>query len=86
MNILKQKTLDKTELLQIGNHLFFITALLFVAHQNTLHPAQVRSEVPIIAQALNLQPRLPPPGYDPDQMTGEEVDVTIRPEFTLRLE
>jgi len=84
MNILKKKHLDKAELLQIGNHLFFITAMLFVAHQNMLHPAPVRSEVPMIAQALNMQPRTPPPAYDPDQMSGEEIDFSIRPESSIR--
>lgn len=84
MNILKRNNVDKTELVQIGNHLFFITAMLFVAHQNMLHPAPLRSEVPMIAQALNLQPRTPPPTIDPDQVSGEEVDLSIRPEFFVR--
>lgn len=86
MNILKPKQLDKTELLQIGNHLFFITAMLFVMHQNTLHPAPAYSEVPMIAQALNMQPHTPPPTYDPEQMSGEEIDLSIRPEFFVRPE
>lgn len=71
---------DKRELAQVANHLFFITAFLFVAHQNALHPAETRAEVPMIAQALHFQPRLPPPGFDPEQMSNEEIDWSIRPE------
>lgn len=69
------KSLDRNERLQVLNHAFFITAFLFVAHQNVLTPQQVKAEVPIIAQALLLQPRTPPPGYDPEQTSGEEFDL-----------
>lgn len=71
---------DRRELAKVANHLFFITAFLFVAHHNTLHPAQPHVEVVMIAQALNFQPRTPPPGFDPDQVMQEEIDWSIRPE------
>lgn len=80
MHKIKTQIRDKRELAQVANHLFFITAFLFVAHQNTLHPAETRVEVPMIAQALNFQPRTPPPGFDPDQVMNEEIDWSIRPE------
>lgn len=69
------KSLDRNERLQVLNHAFFITAFLFVAHQNVLTPQQVNAEAPMIAQALQLQPRTPPPGYDPEQMNSEEFDL-----------
>jgi hypothetical protein len=80
MHKIKTRIRDKRELAQVANHLFFITAFLFVAHQNSLHPAQMRVEAPMIAQALNFQPRTPPPGFDPDQVMNEEIDWSIRPE------
>lgn len=75
MKHLSLKSLDRTERLQVLNHAFFITAFLFVAHQNVLTPEQVNAEVPMIAQALQLQPRTPPPGYDPEQTSSEELDL-----------
>lgn len=80
LKIEKLKRLSQRELMQLANHVFFITAFLFVAHQNTLHPEPVRTEVPMIAQALHFQPRTPPPAYDADQLTNDEVDWSIRPE------
>ena len=83
MNMMQKldiRTLDRRELLQVLNHLFFITAFLFVAHQNTLHPERTYAEVPMIAQALHFHPRTPPPGFDPDQVMQEEIDWSIRPE------
>ncbi len=73
--------LDRSDLSQIANHLFFMTALAFVAHQNILNTPAARAETPLVAQALHLQPRTPPPAFDPDQMsTGEEFDLSVRPE------
>ncbi len=63
-----------SEWLQTANHLFFIVALLFVAQQNALTAEAARSQAPFIAQALNLQPRTPPPAYDPDQLSVDELD------------
>ncbi|MGL1832211.1 hypothetical protein ACKVEX_01245 [Rhodocyclaceae bacterium SMB388] len=81
MKHLSLKSLDRTERLQVLNHAFFITAFLFVAHQNVLTPQQVNAEVPMIAQALQMQPHTPPPGYDPDQMSSEELDLRDLPDL-----
>ncbi len=73
---------DKRELLQVANHLSFMTIFLFmVMHQNALHPEQRHAEVPMIAQALHLQPHTPPPGMDPEQVSSEEIDLSVRPEM-----
>lgn len=77
---LKTQIQDRRELAQAANHLFFMTAFLFVAHQNVLHPDKPYAEVPMIAQALHFQPRTPPPGFDPDQVINEDIDWSIRPE------
>ncbi len=90
MKRLTLKTLDTRERLQVLNHLFFITAFLFVAHQNVLQARPAPAiEAPLIAQALNYQPRTPPPGMDVDQMSGEELDLSVRPDMfshELRIE
>ncbi|HRP24979.1 hypothetical protein [Thauera sp.] len=71
----RKPTAERTDLLQIANHVFFMTALLFVAHQNALNADVLRSQTVFVAQALNLQPRTPPPGFDPDEMTLDALDV-----------
>lgn len=70
----RQPTTERTDLLQIANHVFFMTALLFVAHQNALNADVLRSQTVFVAQALNLQPRTPPPGFDPDEMSLDALD------------
>lgn len=82
MKRLSLKTLDNRERLQVLNHLFFITAFLFVANHNVLQvrPGPV-AEAPLLAQTLNYLPRTPPPGMDPDQMSGEEIDLSVRPDM-----
>lgn len=73
---------DKRELLQSANHLFFMTGFMFMAiHQNVLHPEKAHVEVPMVAQALHFQPRMPPPGMDPEQINNEEIDWSARPEM-----
>lgn len=69
--------------LRIANHFFLATAALFVIHQNVFRPAPEPVEVPVIAQAVRLQPQLPPPGFDPDQSYGEGPDLSVRPEERL---
>jgi hypothetical protein len=68
-------TAEPTDLLQIANHVFFMSALLFIAHQNALNTDVVRSQTAFVAQALNLQPRTPPPGFDPDEMALDGLDI-----------
>lgn len=70
----RQSSGERTDLLQLANHVFFMTALLFVAHQNALTTDVVRSQTAFVAQALNLQPRTPPPGFDPDEMVLDGLD------------
>lgn len=75
MKLLQLKTLDRRELQKVVNHAFFASAaLLFVAQQAVLHPAPASAEGSMIAQALNLQPRTPPPTYDLDQLSGNEIE------------
>lgn len=67
--------LDRRAKLKLANHVFFATAAsLFVAHQTVLNPEEKAVEVPVVAQALNYQPQIPPPGVDPDQLTVDEID------------
>lgn len=75
MNVLPQDP-RRLERMRRANHLFFATAMLFVVHQNVLHPEPARSEVPMIAQASHLQPKTPPPGYDPDSVNVEEAELS----------
>lgn len=75
MNIDKRQLPQRSDLLQVANHFFFATALLFVAHQNALHDETGRTLPLFVAQASSLQPHTPPPGFDPDEMSVEEVDL-----------
>jgi hypothetical protein len=69
--------------LRLTNHFFLLTAAMFVIHQNAIRPAPPLVEVPVIAQAVQYQPQTPPPGFDPEQMTQDEIDLSIRPEERL---
>lgn len=83
MKLPRLHALDPRKRRSLANHLFFASAAcLFVIHQHVLKPEAVAETAPFVAQALNAQPRTPPPGYDPDQMSGEEyeLDLSIRPE------
>ncbi|PKO56582.1 MAG: hypothetical protein CVU28_02440 [Betaproteobacteria bacterium HGW-Betaproteobacteria-21] len=80
MNIDKRQLPQRSELLQVANHFFFATALLFVAHQNMLHGDTGRTQPLFVAQASSLQPQTPPPGFDPDEMSVEEVDLPGSPD------
>lgn len=84
LKLLKLKSLDPKKRVRMLNHAFFASAgLLFVAQQFAFHGEARPAEVAIVAQALHLQPRTPPPAYDADQLSVDEVDVvdmSIRPE------
>lgn len=80
MNIKQLKTLDKKTRLKIANHFFLATAALFVMHQNVFAPDAAQAQVPFVAQAMNAQPQTPPPAFDPDQMSIDEADLSIRPD------
>lgn len=66
--------------LMLANAFFFATAVLFVIYQNVFRPAPPAVEVPMIAQTVQHQPQTPPPGFDPDQLGPEEMDLSVRPE------
>lgn len=66
--------------LRLLNHFFLLTAVAFVVHQNVFRPAPPPVEVPAITQAVQYQPQTPPPGFDPDQLSNEEIDLSVRPE------
>lgn len=75
IKLLKLKTPSRRQLAKIANHAFFASAaLLFLAQQAVLQPAPEPADASMIAQALNLQPRTPPPSYDLDQLSGNELE------------
>ena len=77
----QQKQIDpRKSRLKLANHFFLATAVLFVIHQNVFRPAPLAAEVSVIAQAIQYQPQTPPPGFDPEQMGNEELDLSVRPE------
>lgn len=81
---IQQKQIDpRKRRLKMVNHFFLVTAVLFVIHQNVFRPAAPVVEVPMIAQAIQYQPQTPPPAFDPEQMGGEELDLSVRPEERL---
>lgn len=68
----------------LANAFFLTTAALFVIHQNVTRPAPPPPvEVPVISQSVQYQPQVPPPGFDPEQINAEEIDLSIRPEERL---
>lgn len=78
---IQQKQIDpRKNRLKLANHFFLATAVLFVIHQNVFRPAPPAAEVPVIAQAIQYQPQTPPPGFDPEQMGNEDLDLSVRPE------
>lgn len=78
---IQQKQIDpRKSRLKRANHFFLITAALFVIHQNVFRPAPPAAEVPVVAQAIQYQPHTPPPGFDPEQTSNEELDLSVRPE------
>ena len=83
LKAIRNRDKDNTRRLKWVNHFFFATAVLFVIHQNALHPERASVEAPIVAQALQFQPQTPPPALDLDQLSNEEIDLTIRPEQRL---
>lgn len=77
----RDKKLDpRRRRLRLANHFFLLTAVAFVVHQNVLRPAPPPVEVPVITQAVQYQPQTPPPGFDPEQTSNEEIDLSVRPE------
>lgn len=73
--LLKLKNASRRQLATIANHGFFASAaLLFVAQQAVLQSAPEPADAPMITQTLNLQPRTPPPGQDPEQLSGNELE------------
>jgi|GEM_PF-5449410 len=61
------------------NHFFFATAVVFVAHQNIFSQEMSAPQLPQVAQAANMVPRTPPPVYDVDQLSVDEVEVIPYP-------
>lgn len=55
----------------LANHFFFATAMAFAIHQYALNPELPRNDVVFVAQSLNLQPRVPPPYFEPEQVSQD---------------
>lgn len=74
----KLRLLDRRARIKFANHVFFVSAaVLFVVQQVVLEDEQRVVEVPVVAQALHYQPMIPPPGFDPDQLSVDEVDYAV---------
>jgi hypothetical protein len=71
---------SQRELVEIANHGFLTIAMLFVLIMN-MTEAPRTSQIPMVAQALHFQPRMPPPGMDPDHIdsTLEELQIDTHP-------
>lgn len=87
MKIRERKLDSRKRPLRRLNHFFLATAALFLAYQNLirpmLEPKPEPVQVPIATQAIQHQPKTPPPGVDPDQLSPEDADLSIRPEERL---
>lgn len=75
MDIHQTRRAPRSDVLQLANHFFFITALAFVAHQNALHDEGRQAQPLFVAQAVSFQPQTPPPAFDPEEMSVEELDM-----------
>lgn len=74
----KLRLLDRRARIKFANHVFFVSAAaLFVVQQVAVEADQRAAELPMIAQALHYQPMIPPPGFDPDQLSVDEVDPAV---------
>jgi hypothetical protein len=67
---------SQRDLVEIANHGFLMIAMLFVLIMN-MTEAPRTSQVPMVAQALHLQPRTPPPVMDPDHIDSTLEDLQI---------
>jgi len=58
-----------TNPLELTNHFFFAGLLLwFVLQHSALTPSPIKYGPTIVGQALQYQPRTPPPMLDPEQL------------------
>lgn len=71
---------SQRDLVEIANHGFLMIAMLFVLIMNMTEVPRT-SQVPMVAQALHLQPRTPPPVMDPDHIdsTFEDLQIDTHP-------
>ncbi|HLW04833.1 MAG TPA: hypothetical protein VKY38_04555 [Azoarcus sp.] len=87
MKIREYKLDSRKRRLRRLNHFFLASAALFLAYQNLIRPMLAPQpepvQVPIATQAAQHQPQTPPPGVDPEEWSGEEVDLSVRPEERL---
>lgn len=68
------------------NHLFFAgLLLLFVVQHSSLAPSPLRYGPPMVGQALQYQPRTPPPMLDPEQLDVSIEEAEAQPLFGLAL-
>ena len=67
---------SRQELPEIANHGFLMIAMLFVLNMN-LTEAPRTPQAPMVAQALHLQPRTPPPVMDPDHIDSVMEDLQV---------
>jgi len=86
MKIRERKLGGRKRRLRLLNHFFLATAVLFVVYLNLIRPAfepKLEPAAPVLVQAVQHQPRTPPPGVDPDQLSQDEIDLSVRPEARM---
>jgi hypothetical protein len=67
---------SRQELLEVANHGFLMIAMLFVLIMN-LTETPPTLQAPMVAQALQFQPRTPPPVMDPDHIDSVMEDLQV---------
>jgi hypothetical protein len=73
-----------TNPLDVLNHLFFASLLLwFVVQHSALVPSPLKYGPTTVGQALQYQPRTPPPMLDPEQLDASLEEAESQPIFGL---
>jgi hypothetical protein len=69
-----------TNPLDVMNHFFFASLLLwFVVQHSLLAPSPLKYGPALVAQALQYQPRTPPPMLDPEQLNTSIEEAEAHP-------
>lgn len=83
----KIKSIDRkppthTSLPRLGNHVFLLIGLVFLAQQGIPWQSPKVTDAQMV-QALHLQPRTPPPVLDPEQSSVEDAETPPSPAHAL---
>jgi hypothetical protein len=66
--------------LEVMNHFFFASLLLwFVVQHSLLSPSPIKYGPAMVTQAMNYQPRTPPPMLDPEQLNTSLEEAEAHP-------